>query len=65
MASALDRLVAQIRACRICVDEPEGAPLAHEPRPVLRVSRTARIAVIGQAPGTRVHASGKIGRAHV
>jgi uracil-DNA glycosylase len=58
VASALDRLVSQIRTCRTCVDDPQGAPLAHEPRPVLRVSRTARIAVIGQAPGTRVHASG-------
>ena len=58
MATALDRLAAQIRACRICVDHPVGAPLAHAPRPVLRVSRTARIAVVGQAPGTRVHASG-------
>ena len=35
-----------------------GLPLPHEPRPVLRVSATARIAVCGQAPGTRVHASG-------
>ncbi len=58
MATALDRLVAQIRACRICVDDPVGAPLAHAPRPVLRVSRTARLAVVGQAPGTRVHAAG-------
>jgi uracil-DNA glycosylase len=58
VATALDRLAAQIRACRICVDHPVGAPLAHAPRPVLRVSRTARIAIVGQAPGTRVHASG-------
>ncbi len=58
MASSLDRLVAEIRACRVCVEEPDGLPLAHEPRPVLRVSRTARLAVVGQAPGTRVHASG-------
>lgn len=35
-----------------------GRPLPHEPRPVLRLSATARIAVVGQAPGTRVHASG-------
>ncbi|MEJ2119075.1 MAG: uracil-DNA glycosylase family protein [Alphaproteobacteria bacterium] len=33
--------------------------LPHEPRPVLRVSSTARLCVCGQAPGTRVHASGK------
>jgi uracil-DNA glycosylase len=54
----LDRLVASVRACRICRDRPKGKPLPHEPRPVLRVSATARICVAGQAPGTRVHASG-------
>lgn len=59
MARSLDRLVAQIRACRVCRDNPVGPPLPHEPRPVLRVSETARIAVCGQAPGIRVHASGK------
>ena len=58
MSSALDRLVAEIRACRVCVEAPEGPPLPHEPRPVLRVNATARLAVVGQAPGTRVHASG-------
>jgi uracil-DNA glycosylase len=58
MASSLDRLVAQIRACRLCFEAPSGAPLAHEPRPVLRVSTSARLAVVGQAPGTRVHATG-------
>lgn len=58
MSSGLDRLVAEIRACRICVDAPRGDPLPHAPRPVLRVSRSARLAVVGQAPGTRVHASG-------
>jgi uracil-DNA glycosylase len=35
-----------------------GAPLPHQPRPVLRVSSTARVCIAGQAPGTRVHASG-------
>ena len=54
----LDALVAQVRACRICRDSPSGACLPHEPRPVLRVSRTARLCIAGQAPGTRVHASG-------
>jgi uracil-DNA glycosylase len=54
----LDALVAEIRACRLCRDAPHGAPLPHEPRPVLRASTTARIGVFGQAPGTRVHASG-------
>lgn len=54
----LDRLVSDIRACRVCVEAPRGKPLPHEPRPVLRVSRTARLCIVGQAPGTRVHASG-------
>lgn len=59
MASALDRLVTEIRSCRVCIDSPKGRPLPHEPRPVLRVSASARLAIAGQAPGTRVHASGK------
>ena len=54
----LEALLDQIRGCRLCRETPSGAPLPHEPRPVLRVSATARIAVCGQAPGTRVHASG-------
>lgn len=55
----LGRLVDSIRACRICRDWPKGTPLPHEPRPVFQVSPTARICVAGQAPGTRVHASGR------
>ena len=51
-------LLSDIRACRVCVDAPAGRPLPHEPRPVIRVSLSSRIAVCGQAPGTRVHASG-------
>ncbi|MBT9290531.1 uracil-DNA glycosylase family protein [Prosthecodimorpha staleyi] len=47
-----------IRACRICRDAPTGTPLPHEPRPVAHLSATARILVAGQAPGTKVHASG-------
>jgi uracil-DNA glycosylase len=58
MASQLERLSTRIRACRICVEKPDGDPLPHEPRPVFRVSETARLAIVSQAPGTRVHASG-------
>jgi uracil-DNA glycosylase len=54
----LARLLAAIRACRHCVETPVGRPLPHEPRPVLRASATARLAVCSQAPGTKVHASG-------
>ncbi len=56
--TSLNTLCGQIRACRICRETPAGPPLPHEPRPVFRVSETARILIAGQAPGTRVHASG-------
>jgi uracil-DNA glycosylase len=59
MSMELDRLIGAIRACRICVDNPLGKPLPHEPRPVVVVSETARILIASQAPGTKVHASGR------
>lgn len=54
----LDSLLDEIRACRVCVEQPLKAPLPHEPLPVVRASRSARLCICGQAPGTRVHASG-------
>lgn len=54
----LAALVERIRACRICRDTPQGVVLPHEPRPVLRVSATARLLIAGQAPGVRVHNTG-------
>jgi len=50
---AFERLLEDIRACRLCAEH-----LPHEPRPVLRAAPTARLVIAGQAPGTRVHASG-------
>ncbi len=47
-----------ITGCRICVEAPLGKQLPHEPRPVAILSSSARLAICGQAPGTRVHASG-------
>jgi len=58
-AAQLARLVREVKACRICRDTPDKYPLPHEPRPVLRPSTTARICICSQAPGVRVHASGK------
>ena len=46
-------LLDEVRACRLCADE---LPLG--PRPVVRMEATARLLIIGQAPGTRVHESG-------
>jgi uracil-DNA glycosylase len=50
---SLDELLVAIRKCRVCEDV---LPLG--PRPVLQAGETARILIVGQAPGTRVHASG-------
>ncbi len=56
----LEELLAAIRACRLCRDAPLfGACLPHEPRPVLQFGREAPLLIAGQAPGTRVHASGR------
>lgn len=58
MDQRLQALAIDARACRICRDTPLVRPLPHEPRPVLWPSSTARILIAGQAPGTKVHASG-------
>ena len=52
-AAALETLLDQISACRVC-----AAHLPLGPRPVVRADPRARLLIIGQAPGTRVHASG-------
>jgi uracil-DNA glycosylase len=49
----LEELLADIRACRHC-----EANLPLGPNPVLRAASTAKILIVGQAPGTKVHASG-------
>lgn len=50
---ALGALVEEIRACRAC-----AATLPHEPRPVVWVHPDARVLIVGQAPGRRVHETG-------
>lgn len=49
----LHAIIERARACRVCADH---LPLG--PRPVLRASPSARLLIIGQAPGTKVHATG-------
>lgn len=46
-------LLTEVRQCRAC---EQHLPLG--PRPVLQVGESARILIIGQAPGARVHATG-------
>lgn len=50
---SLARIVTEARACRLC-----AAHLPLGPRPVLRARSSARILIVGQAPGTKVHETG-------
>ncbi len=52
-AAGLEALLTDIRGCTLC-----AAALPLGPRPVLRASSSARLLIVGQAPGTRVHESG-------
>jgi uracil-DNA glycosylase len=49
----LDPLLGEIRRCSHC-----AAQLPHGVRPVVQAGAGARVLIIGQAPGSRVHASG-------
>ena len=46
-------LLSEAKACRVCEKH-----LPHEPRPVFRFGAGARLLIVGQAPGRRVHESG-------
>jgi len=50
---SLESLLAEVRACTVC-----AAHLPLGPRPVLRARVSARLLIVGQAPGTRVHETG-------
>src|ERR1700753_2947142 len=52
-SDALAVAAAEATACRLC-----EAVLPLGPRPVFRVSNTARVLIVGQAPGTKVHVTG-------
>jgi uracil-DNA glycosylase len=53
MTATLDSILADIGRCQAC-----EAHLPHPPRPVLQAGRSARLVIIGQAPGSKVHESG-------
>lgn len=50
----LETLLTEIRACRLCANH---LPLG--PKPILQGAETARILIVGQAPGTRAHQTGQ------
>jgi uracil-DNA glycosylase len=49
---SLDTLLAEVRACTLC----KGLPLG--PNPILQASASARLLVVGQAPGRITHHKG-------
>jgi uracil-DNA glycosylase len=53
LEGSLNRLLGEVRACRACEQQ---IPL--EPRPILVASTSARLLIVGQAPGVRAHNSG-------
>lgn len=53
MDRTLDQLLSEVRLCAAC-----AARLPFGPRPIVQMRREARILIIGQAPGSKVHASG-------
>ncbi|MGH7029829.1 MAG: uracil-DNA glycosylase family protein [Stellaceae bacterium] len=53
LSDEFDRLLAEIRGCRVC-----AAQLPLGPRPIVRGRPSARLLIVSQAPGTRVHATG-------
>ena len=52
-------VAAELRACRLCADRFAATATAHAPRPVVWFARGARVLVASQAPGMRVHLSGR------
>ena len=52
-SSPLDCLLREIAACQAC-----AASLPHAPRPVVAAGADARLLIVGQAPGRRVHETG-------
>lgn len=49
----MDKLLQDIRNCQLCAKS-----LQHKPRPVVQANPSAKILIIGQAPGARVQESG-------
>lgn len=57
--NSFEELKASVIRCEICKDRFRSTETAHSPRPVFWCSPRARLLVSGQAPGIRVHRSGK------
>ena len=59
MSADFEHLTSRLRACHLCADRFASTATAHQPRPIVWFAPTARILIAGQAPGAKVHQSGK------
>lgn len=50
---SFDNLLQEIQQCTLCLPE-----LSHGVRPVVQINPTAKLLIVGQAPGRKVHESG-------
>ncbi|MEM8740162.1 MAG: uracil-DNA glycosylase family protein [Pseudomonadota bacterium] len=57
--ASVNRLEQRLAGCRLCAERFAKTETAHSPAPVLWFRPGARILIAGQAPGLRVHTSGK------
>lgn len=55
----MDSLMNNIRQCTLCADRFAATHSGHSPRPVVWFDNDARILLAGQAPGLKVHQSGR------
>ncbi len=53
MAETLGRILDEVRRCAVC-----AARLPLGPRPIVQARPEARVLIVGQAPGSKAHASG-------
>ncbi|AKE01427.1 MULTISPECIES: uracil-DNA glycosylase family protein [Rhodococcus] len=53
MQESLAHVLTEIRGCTLCADQ-----LPYGPRPVVQAGPSARLRIIGQAPGRKVHTTG-------
>ena len=53
MGNTIKAILPEIRGCTVCATH-----LPHPPRPVVQIDASAKIIIIGQAPGSKVHESG-------
>ena len=55
----MQSLLSEVRACTLCEARFRASETTHFPRPIVQIHPKARVLIAGQAPGARVHQSGR------